>query len=177
MVEKDAKERAENRRLRKEKSDVLKDEGIKLFRKGDYASALSKFNKVYIPQCARSALITANFLEKVKLPWNFTISWWLLLQAIEWTKDSPLLYNNRALTYIRLKIYSKAIEDCDKTLHLSENNIKARLYKAKALYMSGDVPSCRKLLEEAREMNADSEKIIARKPFQLKITQGVRFSR
>jgi tetratricopeptide (TPR) repeat protein len=125
MVEKDAKERATTRKMRKEKSDKLRDEGIQLFRKQNFPAALDRFSK-----------------------------------AIEWTKDSPLLYNNRALTYIRLKIYSKAIEDCDKALFISETNLKARLYKAKAYFSMDDISSCENCLREALEKNPDSEKII-----------------
>ena len=61
------------------------------------------------------------------------------------------------MTYIRLKIYSKAIQDCDQAIFISQNNLKARLYKAKAYYMLGDVENCRKFLQEARETNPDSD--------------------
>ncbi|CAG7836624.1 unnamed protein product [Allacma fusca] len=125
MVEKDANERAANRKMRKEKSDKLRDEGIQLFRQNNFPAALDRFSK-----------------------------------ALQWTKDSPLLYNNRALIYLRLKIYSKAIEDCDKALHISEANLKARLYKAKAYYCMEDFSNCENCLREAIEKNPDSRKVI-----------------
>ena len=36
--------------------------------------------------------------------------------ALDYIKDNKTIYTNRALAYIKLKKYSKAIKDCDKVL-------------------------------------------------------------
>ncbi|XP_018566433.1 sperm-associated antigen 1 [Anoplophora glabripennis] len=41
--------------------------------------------------------------------------------------------NNRAVTYVKLKKYKNAIDDCDKVLASDSGNLKARLRKAEAL--------------------------------------------
>lgn len=66
-------------------------------------------------------------------------------------KDSPCLYNNRALTYLRLGIYSSAIADCDIALELETFSFRARMYKAKALFLSGEAEKCKAELEIAKE--------------------------
>lgn len=47
MVEKDAKERSENRKMRKQESDKFRKTGNILFGKKDYAGALYNYNEVY----------------------------------------------------------------------------------------------------------------------------------
>nr|XP_023019143.1 sperm-associated antigen 1 [Leptinotarsa decemlineata] len=41
--------------------------------------------------------------------------------------------NNRAATFLKLKKYQEALEDCERVLNLEKNNLKARLRKAEAL--------------------------------------------
>ncbi|ODM97742.1 Tetratricopeptide repeat protein 12 [Orchesella cincta] len=104
MVEKDAKERSENRKQRKQESDAFRKKGNILFGKKDYAGALYNFN-----------------------------------EAIKLIKDSPCLYNNRALTYLRLGIYTSVMDDCDRALELETYSLRARMYKAKALFLAGNL--------------------------------------
>ncbi|KAJ9598472.1 hypothetical protein L9F63_010868 [Diploptera punctata] len=59
-------------------------------------------------------------------------------KAIEKIKDSCLLYTNRALTCLRLGLYSRAISDCEWAHKLNEKNLKAWLYKAKAYHKLGE---------------------------------------
>lgn len=59
-------------------------------------------------------------------------------KAIDQVKDSPLLYTNRALTLLHLELYDQVLPDCEKVLKLNEHNLKAHLYKAKAMFCLGD---------------------------------------
>ncbi|ODM91297.1 Tetratricopeptide repeat protein 12 [Orchesella cincta] len=117
MVEKDAKERSENRKQRKQESDAFRKKGNILFGKKDYAGALYNFN-----------------------------------EAIKLIKDSPCLYNNRALTYLRLGIYTSVMDDCDRALELETYSLRARMYKAKALFLAGEPEKCREELGTARKV-------------------------
>ncbi|KAJ3652205.1 hypothetical protein Zmor_018190 [Zophobas morio] len=74
-------------------------------------------------------------------------------KAIEQIRDSCILYSNRALTYINLKHYDKAIKDCETALQLNENSLRARLLLAKAYYFSGKMNNFQKTVEEAKETN------------------------
>ncbi|TDG52014.1 hypothetical protein AWZ03_001684 [Drosophila navojoa] len=54
-------------------------------------------------------------------------------QALENIKDSPILYINRSLSYIKLSQFKRAIIDCDFVLNkLDEKNMRAWLYRAMA---------------------------------------------
>ncbi|CAL8118687.1 unnamed protein product [Orchesella dallaii] len=126
MVEKDAKERSENRKQRKQESDEFRKKGNIMFGKKDYAGALYNYN-----------------------------------EAIKLIKDSPCLYNNRALTYLRLGIYTSVIEDCDKALEIETYSLRARMYKAKALFLAGEPEKCRLELGIAHEVLPGHQDVIA----------------
>lgn len=49
------------------------------------------------------------------------------------TKPSVNSLNNRAVTYVKLKKYRKALQDCDRVLALDGDNLKGHLRKAEAL--------------------------------------------
>lgn len=68
-------------------------------------------------------------------------------QSIQLIKDSPCLYNNRALTYIRLGLFSSAVEDCEKALFLEEYSLRARMFLAKSHFLMGNADKCRETLE------------------------------
>ncbi|PSN38417.1 hypothetical protein C0J52_16326 [Blattella germanica] len=121
-VEKDAAQRAADRKERKEIADTYKRKGNDAFRKKEYEKALDFYTK-----------------------------------AIEKIKDNTLLYVNRALTAINLGLYSRAISDCEWAHKLSENNLKAWLYKAKAHYQLGDYEKAMECLREAEKRNPDPE--------------------
>ncbi|CAG7835521.1 unnamed protein product [Allacma fusca] len=72
-------------------------------------------------------------------------------EAIHLIRDSACLYNNRALAFIKLGRYEAAVEDCNKAIFISKFSLKARLYKAKALYLSQEFGRCLASLQEARK--------------------------
>ncbi|XP_044261210.1 tetratricopeptide repeat protein 12-like [Tribolium madens] len=84
----------------------------------------------------------------------------LYTKAIEQIRDSCGLYTNRALTYINLKHYDKAVVDCETALRLNENSLKAGLLKAKAHFLQGDLRSFEETVKETKERNEDKMSFI-----------------
>jgi tetratricopeptide repeat protein 12 len=75
-------------------------------------------------------------------------------KAIDQIKDSPILYNNRALSYIRLEMYKRAIIDCDLVLNkLDEKNLRSWLYRAKGYHLLGEQRNYAKSIAEAKKLN------------------------
>ncbi|XP_055324903.1 tetratricopeptide repeat protein 12 isoform X2 [Sitodiplosis mosellana] len=75
-------------------------------------------------------------------------------KAIDQVKDSPVLYNNRALAYIRLGLYKKAVIDADFVLQkLDEKNVRSWLYRAKSYYLLGERRDFEKSVNEAKKNN------------------------
>lgn len=52
-------------------------------------------------------------------------------KAIQHRKDSTVIWNNRALSFMRLGLYEKALQDCEWALKVNDSNIKALLNSAK----------------------------------------------
>lgn len=59
-------------------------------------------------------------------------------ESINNIQDSAVLYTNRALTFIDLNMFEKAIEDCKNALKIDEDSMKAWLYLAKSYINLGD---------------------------------------
>ncbi|EDV93090.1 tetratricopeptide repeat protein 12 [Drosophila grimshawi] len=75
-------------------------------------------------------------------------------KAIERVKNSATTYNNRALCYIRLRNYRRAVEDCQYVLDkLQETNLRAWLYKATAFKRLKDEERFEQSVAKAREHN------------------------
>lgn len=73
-------------------------------------------------------------------------------KALDQIRDSPILYNNRALSYIRLSLYKRAVIDCDFVLNkLDEKNLRAWLYRAKAYYLLDERRLYEKSIQEAKK--------------------------
>uniref|UniRef100_A0A1I8P954 Uncharacterized protein n=1 Tax=Stomoxys calcitrans TaxID=35570 RepID=A0A1I8P954_STOCA len=75
-------------------------------------------------------------------------------KAMEHIRDSPILYNNRALAYMKLKNYKRGIMDCDYVLNkLEEKNIRSWLYRAAAYKRLGDEKNFETSIKLARKNN------------------------
>lgn len=75
-------------------------------------------------------------------------------KAIDHVKDSPVLYNNRALSYIKIGLYKKAIIDADFVLQkLDEKNVRAWLYRANGFLLLGETRSFEKSVSAAKKNN------------------------
>lgn len=76
----------------------------------------------------------------------------LYSKALDQVRDSPILYNNRALSFIRLSLFKRAVIDCDFVLNkLDEKNLRAWLYRAKAYYLLGEMRLYEKSILEAKK--------------------------
>ncbi|XP_017873770.1 PREDICTED: tetratricopeptide repeat protein 12 [Drosophila arizonae] len=75
-------------------------------------------------------------------------------KAIERVKNSAITYNNRALCFIRLRNYKRAIDDCQYVLDkLQESNLRAWLYKATAHKRQNDAELFEECVNQARLHN------------------------
>lgn len=73
-------------------------------------------------------------------------------KALDQVRDSPILYNNRALSFISLSLYKRAIIDCDFVINkLDEKNLRAWLYRAKAYFHLDERRLYEKSIGEAKK--------------------------
>lgn len=61
------------------------------------------------------------------------------LNTVLGVKKNEAIYTNRALTYIQMKEFRKAIEDCERALDLNPNFGKAHKRMSKAYLGLGDL--------------------------------------
>ncbi|XP_017092079.2 tetratricopeptide repeat protein 12 [Drosophila bipectinata] len=75
-------------------------------------------------------------------------------RAIEKIKDSAITYNNRALCYIKLRNFKRALQDCQYVLDkLQDSNLRAWLYKANAHKGLNQKEEYESSIAQAREKN------------------------
>ncbi|XP_018797775.1 PREDICTED: tetratricopeptide repeat protein 12 isoform X1 [Bactrocera latifrons] len=75
-------------------------------------------------------------------------------KAIEHVKDSPILYNNRALCYLKLRNSKRAIIDADYVINkLDEKNLRSWLYRAAAYLRLGDEKNYENSIKFAKKNN------------------------
>lgn len=78
----------------------------------------------------------------------------LYTKALDQIKDNYVVYNNRALSYIKIGLMKRAIIDCDFVLQkLDEKNIRSWLYRGYAYYLLGETNDYEKSINEARKNN------------------------
>ena len=91
-------------------------------------------------------------------------------EAIEETRGMMYLYTNRAMAYIQVGEYNKAIEDCDRVIQYYElfeeelnKNVdtytKALIRKAKALMNIKDYQEAKDTIDKAKDYNEDNDEI------------------
>ena len=91
-------------------------------------------------------------------------------EAIEETRGMMFLYTNRAMAYLQIEEYNKAIEDCDRVIQYYElfeeelnKNIdiytKALIRKAKALLNIKDYQEAKDTIDKAKDYNENNEEI------------------
>ncbi|XP_037044199.1 tetratricopeptide repeat protein 12 isoform X1 [Bradysia coprophila] len=88
-------------------------------------------------------------------------------KALDHIKDSFVIFNNRALAYLALKSYKRAIIDCDFVLQkLDEKNLRSWLCRANGFFMLGEMRDFEKSINEAKKNNPKEieyiEKVIER---------------
>ncbi|XP_070512770.1 tetratricopeptide repeat protein 12 [Cardiocondyla obscurior] len=81
-------------------------------------------------------------------------------KALEQRKDSSVLWNNRALSYMNLGLFEKALHDCEWALKVTDSNLKALLNSAKCYMHLKNREKCQEYIEMARERNPHYNKYI-----------------
>ncbi|KYN14296.1 Tetratricopeptide repeat protein 12 [Trachymyrmex cornetzi] len=81
-------------------------------------------------------------------------------KALEHRKDSSVLWNNRALSYMNLGLFEKALHDCEWTLKLNDSNLKALLYSAKCYMYLRNREKSKECIRMAKEKNPHFNKFI-----------------
>ncbi|XP_070166516.1 tetratricopeptide repeat protein 12 [Polyergus mexicanus] len=74
-------------------------------------------------------------------------------KALEQRKDSSVLWNNRALSYMHLGLFEKALHDCKWVLKLNDSNLKALLNSAKCYLNLGNREKSKEYIRMAKERN------------------------
>lgn len=75
-------------------------------------------------------------------------------KAIDTVRDSPILYNNRALAFLHIGLYKRAIIDCDFVLDkLDDKNLRAWLCRAKGYYNLNEIRNYERSIAEAKKLN------------------------
>ncbi|KAG7210013.1 hypothetical protein KM043_011593 [Ampulex compressa] len=81
-------------------------------------------------------------------------------KAIELRKDSSVLWNNRALSYINLGLFEFALHDCEWALKVNNSNLKALLNSAKCYKHLGNEDKFEEFIQLANERNRHFSKFI-----------------
>ncbi|XP_011494817.1 PREDICTED: tetratricopeptide repeat protein 12-like [Ceratosolen solmsi marchali] len=82
-------------------------------------------------------------------------------KALEQRKDTAVLWNNRALSYMKFGLYEKALYDCEWALKVNENNIKALLNSARCHKLLGNYEKCKEFIALARTRNPKFQSYIS----------------
>lgn len=101
-----------------EQAEEFKNQGNVEFKGGNYIKAIEAYNK---------AIRTIVFFDV------------FLMVDIDVNGNEPSYYANRAACFLQLKKFHKAIEDCDRALHLNSSNTKVLRRKAKCLLTLGEL--------------------------------------
>ncbi|XP_015609325.1 hsp70-Hsp90 organizing protein 1-like [Cephus cinctus] len=124
-MEKDAKERAEDRKVRNERAETFRRIANGAFEVKNYVKAITYYSK-----------------------------------ALEQRKDSILLWNKRALTYMELGLFDNALQDYEWTLRLNDSNLMALLNSAKCQERLRNRGRSKELIELAKKRNPNKLKAI-----------------
>lgn len=81
-------------------------------------------------------------------------------KALEQRKDSSVLWNNRALSYMHLGLFEKALHDCEWALKVNNSNLKALLNSAKCYINLGNKEKSKEYIQIAKERNPHFNKFI-----------------
>ncbi|GAB1862536.1 Tetratricopeptide repeat protein 12-like isoform X2 [Camponotus japonicus] len=81
-------------------------------------------------------------------------------KALEQRKDSSVLWNNRALSYMHLGLFEKALHDCEWALKVNNSNLKALLNSAKCYINLENKEKSKEYIQIAKERNPHFNKFI-----------------
>lgn len=81
-------------------------------------------------------------------------------KALEQRKDSSVIWNNRALAFMHLGLFERALNDCEWALKVNDSNLKALLNSAKCYMHLGKREKSTEYIRIAREKNPHFNKFI-----------------
>lgn len=83
-------------------------------------------------------------------------------KAVDEYRKSAHLYTSRALTCLKLGLYRRVVEDCGLVLrNFDEKNLKALLYKAKALRALGEDSEAEQCVRDALDHHPNCQDVIS----------------
>nr|XP_017009065.2 LOW QUALITY PROTEIN: tetratricopeptide repeat protein 12 [Drosophila takahashii] len=92
---------------------------------------------------------------------NFALAKNYYTKGLEYIKDTPVLYVNRAMCSIKMRELKHSIMDCDYVLtHVDERYLRAWLYRAAAYKRLNDETNYEKSVDQARRLNRSQAEFI-----------------
>ncbi|KAH8362906.1 hypothetical protein KR084_002762 [Drosophila pseudotakahashii] len=92
---------------------------------------------------------------------NFALAKNYYTKGLEYIKDTPVLYVNRAMCSIKMREYKLSIMDCDYVLtELDERYLRAWLYRAAAFKRLNDEYNYENSVDQARRLNRSQAEFI-----------------
>lgn len=119
---------------------LLKQDGNKKYQAGDYEGAEALYTKAYV----------APLQFVGRLPLTLTPS------SIIVNPDSPILYTNRTMARLKMKMWESAISDCNECLRIFPDNMKAHYYLGQAHLELGNYEEALECAQKAYKMCVDS---------------------
>lgn len=113
-------------------------------------SSESMYSMVFLPELTAFPIHRMGNQAFRKGEYEKAVS--MYTKALDQVRDSPILYNNRALSFISLSLYKRAIIDCDFVINkLDEKNLRSWLYRAKAYFHLEERRLYEKSIAEAKK--------------------------
>jgi len=129
----------------------------------DYRQNLSEVESE-IKKAAEAAYINPQLAEEEKLKGNdcFKKGEWanavkFYTEAIKRNPSDAKIYSNRAACYTKLNAFDLTIKDCDTSISMDPNFVKAYLRKANVLKAMGQVKNAMEVYSKAMELDPNSD--------------------
>jgi stress-induced-phosphoprotein 1 len=154
------------------------------FKKGDFETAISYYNKSLLEQSDRnvsqqlrktekelaekkkSEYINPALAEAAREEGNEFFKAGKYPEAVKSYSESikrnplnPIPYSNRATAFTKLGEFREAIKDCDKAIELDPTFIKAYIKKGHAYFVMEDFSQCLTIYDTALQFDPDNEEI------------------
>merc|ERR1719481_2008283 len=129
----------------------------------DYRQSLSEV-ECEIKKAAELAYINPQLAEEEKLKGNecFKKGEWanavkFYTEAIKRNPQDAKIYSNRAACYTKLTAFDLSIKDCDTSISMDPNFVKAYLRKANVLKAMGQTKNAMEVYSKAMELDPNSD--------------------
>merc|ERR1712029_909056 len=119
------------------------------------AAIKKKEEEAYInPELADAEKLKGNECFK-KGDWANAVKFYT--EALKWTPKDAKIYSNRAACYTKLNAFDLTIKDCDSSIALDPNFVKAYLRKANVLKAMGQAQKAMDVYSKAMELDPNSD--------------------